>query len=133
MFFEWLSPGRAAGGERFEFAELTWDLDLWCGEKLAARERYSLQPGDDSLASLLLFSKEAHYLGCFVHGFVPDVTAIHALANEDVYIGCGPLAHGATVIKAICKDSLSARRTIQALRQLLHAGQGRKPPWTGRF
>jgi urease accessory protein len=133
MYFEWLAPGRTAGGENFKFAEMQWDLDLWCGERLAARERYALRSDDQSLEALLLFSPEAHYVGCFVHGFTPDADAIHAMTNEDIYAGCGPLAHDAFVIKLLCRNGLVARRAIQTLRQSLYRALDKKMPWTGRF
>ena len=133
MLFEWLSPGRAARGECFVFSEINWETDFYCMGSLAARERFTLRPDDDSLTALREFSPEAHYLGCFVCGVEVDPEMLESVGNEDVYVGCSPLPHGATVIKAMCRDSLTARRTLQSLRAALHKMRGTSAPWTGRF
>jgi urease accessory protein len=134
LFFEWLTPGRVASGEAFEYEELKWDTDLWHGDTLIARERYTLTPRDTSLASLHMAYKHAHYLGCFVVGDLPfPQDAIEALGGEHVYLGCGRLSQGGWTIKAVCADSLSTRRTMQALRSILYDALGRKAPNLGRF
>lgn len=134
LFFEWLAPGRVASGESFLYKELRWDTDIWLGEGLIARERYALDPANDSLSSLRLVSDTAHYIGCFVLGLeTMPIDAVHALAGQEVYIGCGPLPAGGWTIKAICQDALAARRTMTQLRVLLYQALGRTPATLGRF
>jgi len=134
VFFEWLTPGRVASGECFAYQELNWETDVVIDGKLAARERYRLKPGDDSLKSLKLISPEAHYLACFVVG-VSDFPhqEVEALGGEGVFLGSGALCHGGWVVKAICANSLLARRTLGALRGVVYQALGRKLPTLGRF
>jgi urease accessory protein len=133
LFFEWLSPGRVASGESFQYHELRWDTDLWFANQLVARERYSLTPAQDSVSALTMTFPHAHYLGCFITGIDPPHEAIDALNNADVYIGCGPLIHGGHAIKAVCNGSLAARKTLRVLREILYAAHAKKPPHLGRF
>lgn len=133
-FFEWLSPGRVASGERFQYAELRWDIDIWWAEQLAARERYALSPGDESLSALTLMFAEAHYLGCFVLGLESlPLDEIEALQSEKVYLGCGPLIAGGHAIKCVCDGALAARRTLRELRRLIYGAMRRPMPHLGRF
>ncbi|SKB01485.1 urease accessory protein [Prosthecobacter debontii] len=134
LYFDWLSPGRVASGEVFQYAELLWDLDVWCDGVLAARERYRLSPEDDSLESMLRISPQAHYLGCFFLG-APSlpVESLEALNSPEAYLGFGPLKTGGYTIKAICRDSLSARRVLQDLRRLLYTALEKPMPTLGRY
>ncbi len=132
-FYEWLTPGRVASGETFQFSELEWGLNLWAADKLVAREHYSLRPENNSLQPLQLISETAQYIGCFVQGFEINACDIDAMESSDVYLGCSKLAEGAWVIKAICADSLAARRVMKDLREKLYAAQGKPLPWLGRF
>jgi urease accessory protein len=134
VFFEWLSPGRVASGEAFAYDELCWETDFHYNNRLSARERYRLNPDDASLAPLKKISPTCHYLGAFVCGDFPfPKEQILTLASPEVYLGCGPLAHGGHTIKALCADSLAARRTLANLRKMLYAAQTREMPTLGRF
>lgn len=134
MFFEWLAPGRVASGEVFQYDELRWDTDVWHGDALVARERYSIRGEGESLSSLRLVSDAAHYLGCFVMGLENfPRRAVDALGDAEVYLGCGPLASGGWTIKAVCRDALAARRTIKKLRSVIYEALGREPATLGRF
>lgn len=134
LFFDWLTPGRVASGEVFEYAELNWDLDATLAEKLIARERYRLSPEDSSLESLKLVYPVAHYLSCFILGeLIFPVQEIEALNSPEVYLGHSALisGHGYTV-KVLCRESLSARQTLKQLRHILYAAMGRQIPTLGR-
>ncbi len=134
MFFEWLAPGRVARGEVFQYEELCWDTDVWWGSDLVARERYAIRAEGESLSSLRLMSEAAHYLGCFIMGVMElPCEKLDALGGQDVYIGAAPLAAGGWSIKAVCRDALSARRTIKALRALIYKFMQRPPPALGRY
>lgn len=134
LYFDWLSPGRVASGEVFQYAELLWDMDVWCAGRLAARERYRLSPDDASLDSMLKLGPQTHYLGCFFLGAGPVLAEkLEALNSPDVYLGFGPLVHGGFTIKALCRDSLTARRLLQRLREILYESMGRPMPSLGRY
>jgi urease accessory protein len=135
LYCEWLAPGRVARGEVFDYRELLWDTDLWHGTTLAARERYRLTPGDESLTALKTVFPESHYLGFFVSGWpVWPEAALDALTEPgSVYAGHGVLAGGGGVVKALCADNLSARRTFGRVRSIFHEALGRPVPSLRRF
>jgi urease accessory protein len=136
LFFDWIAPGRVAMGEVFAYQHLRWELDLVLGEKLIARERYDLQPDGDSLEALRAKFPAAHYLSVYAAGAMAEAwpaEALDALSNEDVYLGHGPLSGGVHVIRALCRDSLAARRLMETLRPMLYAAAGIKPPALGRI
>jgi len=58
---------------------------------------------------------------------------LDALNSDDVYLGHGPLTGGVRVIRALCRDSLSARKLIETLRPQLYAAAGQRPPALGRI
>jgi urease accessory protein len=59
--------------------------------------------------------------------------ALDALSGDDVYLGHGPLTGGVRVIRALCRDSLAARRLLETLRPLIYSAADRKPPALGRI
>jgi len=133
LFFDWLTPGRVASGEVFEYAELSWDLDAIVGGKLVARERYRLSPEDSSLEALKRFHPQCHYLSCLLLGAPTlPVMEIESLNSPEVYLGHSALTSGGYTIKALCQDSLSARHTLQRLRHILYNAMGRPLPTLGR-
>jgi urease accessory protein len=136
LFFDWIAPGRVAMGEIFAYQELRWELDLLLDGVLTARERHHLKPDDHSLEALRARFPAAHYLSVHAAGewtaAWPSVE-LDALNSNDVYSGHGPLAGGVRVIRALCRDSLSARKLMETLRPLLYAAAGLKPPALGRI
>ena len=44
FFWEVLTPGRVAAGERFAYAHVGIDLEIWAGEQPLALERLELEP-----------------------------------------------------------------------------------------
>lgn len=136
LLFDWIAPGRVAMGEIFDYQQLRWELDLFLGGRLIARERYDLMPGDDSLEALRAKFPAAHYLSVYAAGRLGGgwpADALDALNGEDVYLGHGPLTGGVHVVRAICRDSLAARRLLETLRPLLYAATETKPPALGRI
>lgn len=134
LFFEWLAPGRVARGEVFEYQRLQWDTDVFHGAQLVARERYTLDPRNESLEALNAAHPGAHYLGCFWLGdFAFPAEAVEALQTADSQVGFGPLPAGGWVVKALCADSLSTRRLLKALRATFYAAMGRPMPMLGRM
>ena len=135
LYCEWLAPGRVARGEIFEYEELLWDTDVWHGTTLAARERYRLTPKDDSLVALKQVFPASHYLGFFVTGW-PEwpAAALDELADRDHgYSGHGPLTGGGGVVKALCANNLSARRTFGRVREIFYRALQRPVPALRRF
>jgi len=136
LFFDWITPGRVAKGEVFAYEHLRWEFDLRVEGKLVARERYDLQPGNHSLEALRAKFPSAHYLAVYAagrYGTHWPADALDALNDEDVYLGHGPLPDGIFVIRAICRDSLGARRLLEKLRPLLYSSAGEKSPQLGRI
>jgi urease accessory protein len=134
LFFEWLAPGRVASGEVHRFTRLDYATDLRVDGRLVARERFHLEPSGHSLHALRAVYPAAHFLNAWVLGGVRlDPAALDALHGGEVTLGHGPLPGAAYVIRAICADSLVARRTLALLRELVWQAWDRPPPSTGRF
>ena len=136
LLFDWISPGRVAMGETFAYQELRWELDLYLAEQLIARERYGLRPDDNSLEALRARFPAAHYLSVYAAGEMAACwpgEALDALSGDDVYLGHGPLTGGVHVIRALCRDSLAARKLIETLRPMLYQAAGATPPALGRI
>lgn len=136
LFFEWLSPGRVAKGEVFAYQKLRWALDLRVGGALVARERYELRPDNHSLESLRVRFPTAHYLSVYAAGVMNrdwPAAELDAFNSENVSLGHGALRHGAHVVRALCRDSLSTRKLIENLRELFYSRAGLVPPGLGRI
>lgn len=136
LFFEWIAPGRVAMGEIFGYEELRWELDLWLDDDLIARERYCLKPADESLEALRAKFPASHYLSIYAAGEMArdwPAAALDGLNGECVYLGHGPLVGGVQVIRVLCRDSLSARRTLEKLRLILYAAAKSRAPSLGRL
>ena len=135
LFFEWLSPGRVAGGEVFQYRRLDWRTDVRVSGRLVARERYRLDPARPAtLTSLTARFPQAHYLGCF---WVTDrpfpVAAVESLGSDGIYLGWSALSHGGWTIKALCTDALTTRKLLSRLREIIYHAIDRAPPRLGRF
>jgi urease accessory protein len=136
LFFDWIAPGRVAKGEVFAYEKLRWELDLHLDGALAAREAYDLNPATDSLEALKAKFPAAHYLSIYAAGDMTKhwpASELDALTNDDVYLGHGPLAGTVYVIRALCRDSLAARKLIERLRTLLYESAEIRPPSLGRI
>lgn len=136
LFFDWIAPGRVAMGEIFAYEQLRWDFDLHLGERLLARERYDLHPTSHSLEALRVKFPAAHYLSAYASGALSQHWPGHdldSLNSADTYLGHGPLSDGVHVIRALCRDSLAARRLLETLRPMLYHAAGLKPPSLGRL
>lgn len=136
FFFEWIAPGRVARGEVFEYQQLRWELDLLVGGKLVARERYDLDPATHSLAALKERFPAAHYVTVYVAGIPAETWPaddLDLLSGEDVYLGHGPLLEGISMIRALCRDSLTARGLVRKLREMLYRASDRPEPRLGRL
>lgn len=136
FFFDWISPGRVARGEVFEYDRLRWELDLEVGGNLVARERYDLNPGDHSLTALRDRFPAAHYISAYVAGLPAEAwpgETLDAFSGEHVYLGHGPLPSGIHMVRALCADSIRARALLGDLRQTFYTALGRSAPRLGRL
>jgi urease accessory protein len=136
LFSEWLAPGRVAMGEIFAYQNLRWELDLRIDGDLIARERYDLRPNHHSLEALRARFPAAHYLSVYAAGEMTrdwPAAELDALTNEDVCLGHGPLLKGVHVIRALCRNSIAARRLLEHLRQLCYSKAGLVQPSLGRI
>lgn len=136
LFFEWLAPGRVARGEAFQYDGLRWELDLRVDGQLVARERYSLDPANHSVAALRERFPESHYITAYVAG-IPAAAwpggDLDGLSGEKIYLGHGLLLEGVHVVRALCADSLAARESLVTLRRILYGAAGRSMPRLGRL
>lgn len=136
LFFDWIAPGRVAMGEIFAYEWLRWELDLLLGGELIARERQELRPQDESLEALRAKFPAAHYMTVYAAGVFtkhwPSCT-LDELSDDNIYLGHGPLSGGMHVVRALCRDSLAARRFLETLRLLLYQAAKRTPPSLGRL
>ncbi len=136
LFFDWIAPGRVAKGEIFAYQNLRWELDLHIGGTLIARERYDLDPATNSLEALKAKFPAAHYLSIYTAGIFSKnfpTNGLDALTKDDVYLGHGPLGTDSHVIRALCRDSLAARRLLENLRTMLYDAAAIPAPKLGRI
>ena len=136
LFFEWLAPGRVAKDEVFAYQNLRWELDLSVDGHLIARERYDLRPDNHSLEALRARFPAAHYLTVLAAGAMTrawPAEELDTFTNTDVHLGHGPLQSGVHVIRALCRDSLAARKLMETLRRLLYSHASLTPPNLGRI
>jgi len=134
LYFEWLTPGRVASGEVFQYQELRWETDMWLAGKLGLRERYCLCPDDESLESLKMIFPAAHYVSCIIIGVEENLLpAIEEMEVKGVYAGGTPLAAGGWALKVLCRDALGARHMIRILRERLHQSLRSHPARLGRM
>lgn len=135
LFIDWISPGRVAHGEIFQYESLRWEFDLYSGRELLARERYDM-PGD-GLEGITAMFGAGHYISIYASGEMIanwPAAEIDALGKGDTYLGHGPLEGGRVmVLRALCRDSLAARSLIEALRVILYRAAGMTSPGLGRI
>lgn len=135
LFIDWISPGRVARGEIFQYENLRWEFDLSMGGKLLARERYDMS--GDGLEGITAMFEAGHYVSIYLAGAMLKnfpTTEVDALGNEDTYLGYGFLeGDEVIVIRALCRDSLAARRLIERLRILLYSSANMNRPSLGRL
>ncbi|MEP4173235.1 MAG: urease accessory protein UreD [Luteolibacter sp.] len=134
FFVDWIAPGRVARGEVFEYESLRWELDLTVDGRLCARERYTMEKGGPE--GITAMFPEGHYLSIFLAGEMAEKfpqEQITQLCDADTYIGHGTVEGGAMVIRALCRDSLSARKVVGAIRNLVYAAVDFPAPNLGRI
>ncbi len=135
LFIDWISPGRVARGEIFQYENLRWEFDLNMDGKLLARERYDMS--GDCLEGITAMFEAGHYISIYLAGAMLEnfpTAEVDALGNEDTYLGHGLLEGGEVmVVRALCRDSLSARRLIERIRIVLYGAAGMKIPSLGRL
>lgn len=135
LFIDWISPGRVARGEIFQYENLRWEFDLSMDGKLLARERYDMSAA--GLEGITAMFEAGHYVSIYLAGPMLEnfpAKEIDALGSDHTYIGHGLLEGGkAMVIRALCQDSLAARHLIERLRILLYTSAGMRTPSLGRL
>ena len=135
LFIDWISPGRVARGEIFQYENLRWEFDLRHSGKLISRERYDMS--GEGLEGITAMFEAGHYISIYIAGPMLEnfpTSEVDGLNNEDTYLGHGLLEGGeAMAIRALCRDSLSARRLIERIRPMLYHAAGRKVPALGRI
>ena len=125
MFFvETLAPGRVARGEKFAFTEIDWEFELRHAGHLIARERFVLQPSDESTATLRHPFATGYYASCYV--ITARISqdhevwrAIHDISSDNALVGVSRLVAGGSTIKILAAGSIALTRTLRAVRSLL--------------
>lgn len=136
LFLEWLTPGRVAMGEVFFYQNLRWELDVIAEQRLVARERYHVRPDGAHIESLRARFPTAHYVSLYAAGIFAASwpgELLDGLDGNGVNLGHGPLEGGVMVVRALCRDSMTARTLVSTLRSLLYRAAGRVPPSLGRM
>ncbi|MBC7980969.1 MAG: urease accessory protein UreD [Armatimonadetes bacterium] len=136
LFVDWISPGRVARGEVFEYERLRWELDLKVDGRLMARERYEMRGAGDGLEGIKAMFEAGHYVSVYVAGRMIDAwpgAELDKLGGEDVYMGHGRLEGSVMVLRALCRDSLAARGLVEKSRALLYGNAGMTVPNLGRI
>ena len=136
LFLDWISPGRVATGETFAYQNLRWELDLFSAGRLVVRERFDLRPDGAHLEALRAMFPAAHFISVFAAGDFACTwpsDELDSLSSGAVYLGHGPLRNDVHVVRALCRDGISARSTAAAIRRALYRNTGRMPPSLGRI
>lgn len=133
LFTECIAPGRVASGEVFHFTDLSWETDLFSSGVQVARERYRLLPDHESVRALQRAFEHAYYGSCIavsprLHRESACWERIHALQDDDAWIGCGPLNGSGWIVKCVAGGSIAIRRTLAAVRRELYRAVGRTEP-----
>jgi urease accessory protein len=110
LFGESLAPGRVRYGEEFAYAQVRLDLDMWCGQKLVARERALVRP-DAGLRSAQ-FGTATHTAGVYMLG--PGVPHIEQLA-ANTSVGWTALARGGWHLRAVATRAAELDDLLQRL------------------
>ena len=124
FFVETLAPGRVARGEIFEFTKIDWEFELRHAGNLIARERFVLQPSDESTRSLRNPFPTGYYASCYViTKIIPSDhevwRAIHDLGRDDTLVGVSRLVSGGITMKILAVDSIKLTQVLRAIRNLL--------------
>ena len=134
LFFESLAPGRVASGEVFRYTSLDWRTDLIVAEQQCVRERYRIQPGSPSLASLQRLFPTAYY-GSLIAVSTKLTSAnqcwelLRSYQSPTLWIGQSQLGHpNAWSVKWIAGDAPTMRATQTIIRESLYEVLGRKAP-----
>lgn len=141
LLFETLAPGRVASGEAFEYGKLFWETDIFLGDRLVARERYTISPESPTVLAMRKQFPTAYYASCFVvsptlEASSPCWAEINALHSENAWIGFSRLAPtdpacseanistSAWSIKVLAADSVELRKTLSAIRHSISHSLG---------
>jgi urease accessory protein len=135
MFIDWISPGRVARGEIFQYENLRFEFDLSFDGKLLARERYDMSgAGPEGVTALF---EAGHYVSIYLAGAMIrnfPAAEVDSLGGADTYIGHGSLVGGEViVVRALCRDNLAARLLIGQIRNLIYKAAEKTPPSLGRL
>jgi urease accessory protein len=135
LFIDWISPGRVARGEIFQYEKLRFEFDLRLAGRLLARERYEMSGA--GLEGITAMFDAGHYVSVYLAGAMLEnfpADEVTSLGDADTYLGHGALEGGEVmVIRALCRDNLAARRLIERLRAVLYTAAKIKSPSLGRL
>ena len=133
LFFESLAPGRVASGEVFVFDELRWTTDVRLDSHLVARERYCLNPADQSLSAFRRNFPCGYYGSAILVSptLKPDAHvwgALREMHAGNVWIGLSLIGKGLCILRLVAADSVTFRQTMHAARKSVYEALGRPAP-----
>ncbi|MBT5928473.1 MAG: urease accessory protein UreD, partial [Verrucomicrobia bacterium] len=124
FFMEMLAPGRVARGEYFKFKELDWTFNLHYDQKLICRERFVLEPNEDSCYALQNPIPNAWFAGGYiVSSRLSDskgvLEQLRSLNDEHIRVGISRLYDYCWTVRLLACNGILMRKTISTLRELL--------------
>ena len=129
---EMIAPGRTASGESFNYDELEFGTELIVAGKLAIRERFRMESGNQGLQALRNVFPSAYYASFLIVCDRPvsdDVQrAVDKLNKAYVVAGASRPAKSVYAIKMVSADSLSFRAAVSALRTIGYSYLGWPEP-----
>jgi urease accessory protein len=132
LWFETIAPGRVAHGESWQFARMQNRFKLLIGDRLIARETWSLQPESQTVRAIRHQFPDACHATCYaVGGDFSDslLTELTNLHQPECWVGCTKLdAPSAIALRLVASDNIALSKTASELRRILHKSFNRRLP-----
>ncbi len=131
LFCEVISPGRAAYGESFAFAQWKSRLKIFRGDTLVAFENFSCCPEKGDLMDWREQYPEGSYASFYFLAPCPMeglVESLHKIECKQASIGASPLRDGGMGIKILAADGLHLRKAVFLVRNMLYQAVGSDLP-----
>jgi len=135
IYLETLAPGRVASDEVFAFAQYAWWTDIIVADRLVHRERTSIAPNDLGTIGLRAHFPASYYASIIVISPAAEswktdfLHAISTLSNDSsVRIGASKLSAHGWSIRILAANSLTLRKNIQKLREMIYERLDRRVP-----
>ncbi|PDH30609.1 MAG: hypothetical protein CNE95_03005 [Puniceicoccaceae bacterium MED-G30] len=131
LFCEVVSPGRAAYGESFAFAQWKSRLQIFRDKKLVAFENFTCSPQNGDLMDWREQYPDGSYASFYFLAPFPMedlVESLHQIQCKEASIGASPLREGGMGIKILAADGLHLREAVFLVRKMCYEVIGIKLP-----